>query len=60
MAKKAKLTIQLVPEKEHTGTKYIVQKTKGIVEKMRFRKYDPVLRKHVWFVEKRMPNHNAK
>ena len=27
-------------------------------EKLRLKKYDPVLKKHVWFVEKKMPPHS--
>lgn len=61
MAKKSYAVRQLVNE-EHpeTGTKYIVQKpTKGMKaqDKLRLRKYDKVLRKHCWFVEKKMPAH---
>ena len=59
MAKKTFALKQLLPEeKPETGTKYIVRKpTKGlkVAEKLRVKKYDPVLRKHVWFVEKKMP-----
>lgn len=59
MAKKTTYLVQLVSE-HNTGTKYIIKKpTRGIKqEKMRFRKYDPVLRKHCWFVEKKMPSHS--
>ena len=59
MAKKSFALKQLLPEeKPETGTKYIVRKpTKGlkVAEKLRVKKYDPVLKKHVWFVEKKMP-----
>jgi large subunit ribosomal protein L33 len=50
-------------ENPETGTKYIVKTpTKGTKagNKLRLRKYDPVLRKHVWFIEKKMPSHSAK
>jgi len=64
MAKKSYQLVQLVNEENpKTGTKYIIKKsTKGVqmTEKMRFRKYDPVLRKHCWFVEKNMPSHSKK
>ena len=55
MAKKTSFALkQLVPEENpKTGTKYIVRKpTKGlkVAEKLRMKKYDPVLKKHVWFV----------
>jgi|TARA_B100001287_G_C22681528_1_gene530701 large subunit ribosomal protein L33 len=68
MAKKtSKKTFELkmlVPEdnKKDTGTRYYVRKpTKGEkrMMKLRVRKYDPVIRKHVWFVEKKMPKHSA-
>ena len=63
MAKKSSYILkQMVPEeKQKTGTKYIVRKpTKGLKasEKLRLKKYDPVLKKHVWFVEKKMPPHS--
>ena len=53
---------QLIPEENpKTGTKYIVRKpTKGlkVANKLRMKKYDPVLKKHVWFAEKKMPPHS--
>ena len=62
MAKKTFALKQLLPEeKPETGTKYIVRKpTKGlkVAEKLRVKKYDTVLRKHVWFVEKKMQPHS--
>ena len=62
MAKKSFALKQLLPEeKPETGTKYIVRKpTKGlkVAEKLRVKKYDPDLQKHVWFVEKKMPPHS--
>ena len=62
MAKKCYALKQLLPEeKPETGTKYIVRKpTKGlkVAEKLRVKKYDPVLKNHVWFVEKKMPTHS--
>ena len=63
MAKKSTYQLkQLVPEeKPETGTKYIARKpTKGmkVSDKLRQRKYDPVLKQHVWFVEKKMPPHS--
>ena len=58
MAKKTSYALkQLIPEENpKTGTKYIVRKpTKGmkVADKLRLKKYDPVLKKHVWFVEKK-------
>ena len=62
MAKKSYALKQLLPEdKPETGTKYIVRKpTKGlkVAEKLIVKKYDPVLKEHVWFVEKKMPPHS--
>jgi large subunit ribosomal protein L33 len=64
MAKPASITVQLVNEENpETGTKYLVKKsTKGTKSgnKLRFRKYDPVLKKHCIFIEKRLPNPKAK
>jgi len=52
----------MVPEdKPETGTRYWVKKpTKGEKRsiKLRQRKFDPVLKTHVWFVEKKMPPHS--
>jgi ribosomal protein L33 len=60
MAKATYQLVQLVPEeKPETGTKYIIRvPTKGTKSstKIRLRKYDPVLREHVWFVQRRLPN----
>jgi large subunit ribosomal protein L33 len=62
MAKKSYALKQLLPEENpKTGTKYIVRKpTKGLKasEKLRVKKYDRVLKKLVWFVEKKMPPHS--
>ena len=62
MAKKSFSLKQLIPEENiKTGTKFIVRKpAKGLKasEKLRLKKYDPVLKKHVWFIEKKMPPHS--
>jgi large subunit ribosomal protein L33 len=63
MAKKSYELKMMVPEddKQKTGTRYWVKKpTKGEkrMQKLRLRKFDPVLRAHVWFVEKKMPKHS--
>lgn len=58
MAKKSHHLVQLInPE---TGTKFIKKKPTvgGIQKKLRLRKYDPVLRKHCWFEERKMPSHS--
>ena len=63
MARKSYDVIMLVNE-EHpeTGTKYMTTKSnKGMKtnEKLRLRKYDPVLRNHCWFIQKKLPNPKA-
>ena len=61
MAKKTSYALkQLIPEENpKTGTKYIVRKpTKGLKVAEKLRLNDPVLKKHVWFVEKKMPPHS--
>lgn len=64
MAKATYQLVQLVNE-EHpeTGTKYIKSvPTKGTkaAKKLRLRKYDPVVQKHCWFIQKKLPNPKAK
>ena len=61
MAKKISLLVQLVPEENpDTGTKYLIKIQPRNDKKIRLRKYDPVIRKHVWFVQKRLPNPKAR
>jgi ribosomal protein L33 len=64
MAKATYQLVQLVPEENsETGTKYIIRvPTKGTKSssKIRLRKYDPVIRQHVWFIQKKLPNPKAK
>ena len=64
MAKASYQTVMLVNEENpETGTKYLVTKsTKGAKTgtKLKFRKYDQVLRKHCMFIEKKLPNPKAK
>jgi large subunit ribosomal protein L33 len=51
MAKPATVKIKLVST-EGTGFYYVTKKNpRNITEKMTFRKYDPVVRKHVEFKE---------
>ena len=51
MAKPATLQIKLVSTAD-TGFYYVTKKNpRNITEKMTFRKYDPVVRKHVEFKE---------
>ena len=65
MAKSSKKSYELkmmIPEEQkETGTRYWVRKpTKGEkrTQKLRVRKYDPVTRKHIWWVEKKLPPHS--
>jgi large subunit ribosomal protein L33 len=63
MAKASYQLVQLVNEEETTKTKYIIRvPTRGqkASEKIRLRKYDPTLRRHCWFAQKRLPNPKAK
>lgn len=59
MAKASYLEIMLVNEEETTPTKYMrFISTKGAKQsvKLRLRKYDPVLQRHCWFIQKKMPS----
>lgn len=60
MAKASYQIVQLIPEiNPETGTKYLIRvPTKGqkAGTKIRLRKYDPVLRAHVWFIQKKLPS----
>jgi ribosomal protein L33 len=64
MAKPASITVQLVNEENpETGTKYLTKvSTKGTKAntKLRLKKYDPVLQKHCWFAQKKLPNPKSK
>lgn len=64
MAKKSYEIVNLVSERDpKCGFRYTIQRTnKGLKAsgKMRFRKYNPVIKKHEWFVEKKLPNPKAK
>lgn len=56
MAKSAREVIML---ESTAGTGYRIYTTKNkrtTVEKLRLRKYDPKMRKHVDFVEKKLPS----
>lgn len=54
MAKKNIVLLKLASS-EKTGTFYVKQKNpKKLTAKLKFRKYDPVLRKHVMFEEKKL------
>lgn len=63
MAKASYSVVQLVNEANpETGTKYIVTVPNGgnkSTNKLRLRKYDPVLRKHCWFIQRKLPNPKA-
>jgi len=62
VAKKSHKTIMLVNEEfPNTGTKYIKNvPTKGLKSrtKLRLKKYDPVVKKHCFFVQKNLPSHS--
>lgn len=63
MAKASYTVVQLVNEANpETGTKYIVtvpSRGNKSTNKLRLRKYDPVLRKHCWFIQRKLPNPKA-
>ena len=59
--KSYELKMMVPEEKKETGTRYFVRKpTKGEkrTQKLRVRKYDPVLKQHVWLKEVKMPPHS--
>lgn len=61
MAKRSYTLMQLVNDEVRTKTKWIVHiPNKGIKQghSLRKRKYDPVTKKHHWFVTKKMPSHS--
>lgn len=63
MAKAATIIVQLVNEEHDTPTKYLTHvSTKGAKasNKLRMRKYDPVVQKHCWFVQKKLPSPKAR
>jgi large subunit ribosomal protein L33 len=54
MAKKSTILLKLVST-ENTGFFYVKKKNpKKLTKKLSFRKYDPVLRKHVVFKEEKI------
>lgn len=59
MAKAGTIIVQLVNEEHDTPTKYLVHvSTKGAKasNKLRLRKYDPVVKKHCWFIQRKLPS----
>jgi ribosomal protein L33 len=56
----------MIPEgekRENATHHFVARKSISMIregKKLRMRKYHPVLRKHVWFVETKMPSHSAK
>jgi ribosomal protein L33 len=59
MAGKTYNIVQLVNEEETTPTKYVVRvpnRGPKASTKLRLRKYDPVLRRHCWFISKKLPS----
>jgi large subunit ribosomal protein L33 len=58
MSNKKRPVIRLVSTAD-TGYCYYTTKNKRTTpEKLEFMKFDPVVRKHVLFVEKKMPSHS--
>ena len=63
MAKKTHVKVRMVPE-SNPDSKFIYyakKPTKGEkarTMKLRVRKYDPITRKHIWWVEKKLPPHS--
>ncbi len=52
MAKKGKrVLVGMVSEESGHRTYYTRKNTQNTTDKLRLRKYDPVLRKHVWYGE---------
>lgn len=64
MAKKALDKVWMIPEGEKRDSvsyHFVHAKTVSMQregKKLRMKKYHPVLRKHVWFIESRMPPHS--
>ena len=62
--KRPYVKVRLVPEdadsKDHAFYYYAFKPGKGEKknQKLRVRKYDPVTRKHRWWVEKKLPPHS--
>ena len=62
--KKPYAKVRLVPEdskmKDHGFYYYAMKPTKGEKknDKLKVRKYDPITRKHIWWVEKKLPPHS--
>ena len=62
MAKKSSVKVRLVPEKKVDSSfyYYVKKPTKGekAKNKLSFKKYNPVTKKHEKFVEKKLPPHS--
>jgi len=56
----------MIPEgekRENATYHFLARKSISMIregKKLRMRKYHPRLKKHVWFVETKMPSHSAK
>ena len=52
-----------MPDGALTGTYFVIKKNpkneKGAKGKLQMKKYDKRIRKHVMFIEKKMPSHSA-
>ena len=59
MASKGARQTVMLESTAGTGFRYYTTKNKRItVEKLKLRKYDPMIRRHVDFVEKKLPSHS--
>ncbi len=55
----SKRQIVMLESSAGTGFRYYTTKNKRTnIEKLKIKKYDPVVRRHVEFNEKRLPSHN--
>jgi ribosomal protein L33 len=64
MAKGKQTIVLMVPEdgdKKSYSYSFTVKKSLSMIreaKKLRLRRYDPTQRKHIWFVERKVPSHN--
>ena len=59
MAQRGARQIVMLESTAGTGFRYYTTKNKRItIEKWKLRKYDPLIRRHVEFVEKKLPSHS--
>ena len=59
MAAKTGRQVVMLESSAGTGFRYYTTKNKRVtVEKLKLRKYDPMIRRHVDFLEKKLPSHS--